>query len=110
MAGVIQKPDIQKHLDELTAIGKKCWLGVSVQRSDRNPNRSPDGSPMGDGSGEPMDRFVFMGDCFTSLDGEIAPDGTGFTIIFNHHQTGQYLEDGAFNGPAWEKGRFTLGC
>jgi hypothetical protein len=88
---------------------KACWLGSSVKRFSHNPPRDPEsGAPLGKDPAEceKMDRFVFMGDCSTSLDGEIAADGSGFTIIFNAHQQGRYPEDEAFHGPTWKTGRF----
>lgn len=103
------KPDIQYRLDELNEILSHGWLISKVDRLSHNPPRDPkDHSPLGvdPAKCEKMDRFIFQGDCFTSLDGRIAPDGTGFTIIHNAHLKGNYLEDGAFSGPAWARGRF----
>lgn len=102
-----KKPDIQHHLDEINKILGACWLQSHVARYDFDPRRNKEGVPYVDMAGsKPMDRFVFMADCYTSLDGEISEDGEGFRIIHNAHQRGRYVEDGAFYGDQWIKGTF----
>ena len=96
-----------RHIREINEISEKSWLGVGCDIMNFNPPRSESGCPRGVASvesGEPMRRFVFRGDCFTSWDAKILPGGRILQVIYNGHFRLRFPEDAAFAIPAFRSG------